>query len=160
MFNPQRNFGNGLSQNKYFLFNTDYSLLNYDANLTIIQTFHCDQAAPYSYKRANKSSFSSIVGVENNSFLDIKPYTHHPPQYVLIERGDVLFVKNDIPRRGCENFIDYKHHRVHYFCDPKNIEDTRNGNLILRADTFQSPSCFDASKNKFLSSFKSCNSSY
>ena len=45
------------------------------------------------------------------------------PQHVLIERGDVLFVRNDIPHSGCENLSDYSNHRIRILVVPANLQD-------------------------------------
>ena len=131
-----------------------YSILRSDPNLTISQTDHCDQAVPCYYKRNNKFNFSTIVGVEIHIFLDIKPSKHESIERVLIKRGDISFVRNNIPHRRCENLIDYEHHCIHCFCKPLNIEDTRRGNLTVKADPFESTTYVDASANSLVSSFK------
>ena len=50
---------------------------------------------------------------------------------VLIEWGDILFVRNDIPHRECEILTDCEHHRIHCFCDPASLNDYSNGNLTV-----------------------------
>ena len=131
-----------------------YSILRSDPKLTILQTDHCDQAVPCYYKRNNKFNFSTIVGVEIHIFLDIKSSKHESIERVLIKRGDISFVRNNIPHRRCENLIDYEHHHIRCFCDSANIEDTRTGNLTVISDSFQSTPYFDEPSNKFMSNFK------
>ena len=135
---------------KYFPFVTNYSMIISNPNLTISQTAHCDQSDHYSYKRGNTFNFSAIVGIKKNNFLDIKYLNQESVERVLIERGNNLFVRNDIPHRGCENLTDYEHHRIHCFCDPASLQDTNNGNLTVIGDTFKLPPYFDESTNKFM----------
>ena len=72
----------------------------------------------------------------------------------MIDRGDMLFVRNAISHRECENLTDYEHYCFHCFSEPVNIEDTRSRNLTMKTDPFEFSRYFDVSANKFVSSFK------
>ena len=84
----------------FFSFNNMYSMLKSDPNLAIAQTSHCDQDVTYSCKRALKFNVSTIIVVENHNFLHSKPSNHEPTERILIERGNLLFIRNYILHRG------------------------------------------------------------
>lgn len=49
---------------------------------------------------------------------------------ILIQRGDVLFIRGDIPHRGCENHASHTHYRLHAYVElkkknTKKIEEKR-----------------------------------
>ena len=46
---------------------------------------------------------------------------------MLIERGDVMFVRNDITHHGCESYTNPPHHRIHYFVDLRDYGDKEAG---------------------------------
>ena len=104
-------------------FSFSYSLLKSDTNLDCAQQAHCDQASPNSFGTDNFFTFSAIVGIEKESFFDVVARGKVEPQHVLIERGDVLFVRNDIPHRGCEKLSDYTNHRIHILIVPDNMHE-------------------------------------
>ena len=138
----------------YFPFTTNYSVLKSDPNLSITQTTHCDQAAPYSFSRRAKFNFSAIVGIKNQGFLDIKYTNQESVEHVLIEKGGIIFVRNGIPHRGCKNLTDYEHHQIHCFYDPACLHDNSDGNLTIIADAFDDPPFIDKTTNTFVNRFK------
>ena len=74
---------------------------------------------PYQYG-SNTKVFHMVpmVGVEENSFINCKPVGSQM-QRVLIERGEVFIMRNDIPHGGVENFSQYDHYRLHTFVKVK-----------------------------------------
>ena len=84
------------------------------SNLIVIRIFHIRL-------ELKKNHFSAVFGIEKESYLDVVPRGKSQPQRVLIERGNVLFVRNDIPHRGCENLSDYTNHRIHILIAPANL---------------------------------------
>ena len=41
-----------------------------------------------------------LVGIENSSFIDVLLEGQNNPQCVTYNRGDILFVRNDVPHCG------------------------------------------------------------
>ena len=72
----------------------------------------------------------------------------------MIERGGILFVRNDIIHRGCEHVSDYKHHRIYYLFDPACLNDSSDGNLNVIVNAFDDAPFFDKTTNKFVNRFK------
>ena len=106
----------------------NFSVIKSDIGLSIPQHAHTDSAIAYSYgKRGGKKyDFSMLIGIEHHSFLDILLEGQNNAQRVLYERGDIFFVRNDIPHRGCENIGDFEHHRVHVLVVPHNLQDSNS----------------------------------
>ena len=134
-------------------FTFSYSLLRSDANLDCAQQAHCDQDLPYSKGSDRFFTFSAIIGIEKESYLDVMHRGKSQPQRVLIERGDVLFVRNDIPHRGCENLTDYPNHRIHILIVPANLQDRAPTSSVPLADFGPCPKWCESSQ-VFISSFK------
>ena len=85
--------------------------------------------------------------------MDLIPRGKSEPQRVLIERGDVLFVRNDIPHRGCENLSDYTNHRIHILIVPANLQDKSATKSVPLNDFGPCPKWCELSQ-VFISSFK------
>ena len=60
-----------------------------------------------------------MVVIEHTSFMDILLDGETNTVRVLYEKGDVLFIRNDIPHRGTENIGDFEHYRVHVMTIPR-----------------------------------------
>ena len=75
------------------------------------------------------------------------------PQRVLIEHGDVLFVRNTIPHRGCGKLSDYTNHRIHISIEPANLQDTSATKSVPLNDFGSYPKWCDLSQI-FISSFE------
>ena len=95
-------------------FDLQFTLLKYDPNLATPQSTHIDNKPAHTVKSRNKSNFAAIIGVEHQTFLGIKLAGAINHERMLIERGDVMLVRNDISHRGCENLTDYEYFRVHF----------------------------------------------
>ena len=145
------------TENKFphamFDFSLNYSLLKSDPNLDCAQQTHCDQASPFSYGTDKLFTFSAIMGIEKESYLDVCTKGKIEPQRVLIERGDVLFVRNDIPHRGCENLTDYTNHRIHILIIPANMKTNSGTKSVPMNDFGPCPKWGDVSQI-FITPFK------
>jgi hypothetical protein len=106
-----------------FPFDMNFSVFKSEPNLFIAQHAHTDSAPAYTYGKNPKFQFSIMVGIEQSSFLDVFIQGEKGPHRVCYNRGDILFVRNDIPHRGCENLGDYEHHRIHVITIPRNLPD-------------------------------------
>ena len=87
----------------------------------VVQHAHIDSTNAYSYGRNTRFQFSIMIGIEQSSFLDVFMHGEKGPHHGTYNRGDILFVRNDIPHRGCENIGDYNHHRIHVLTIPRNL---------------------------------------
>ena len=98
-----------------FLF--DYSILKSDPCLVKCQQAHIGVDKQFSHKLNQPFSFHVFIGIERYGFLDILLDSKDDlPRRVLIERGDILLLRSDIPRCDCENLINRKHYRLEAFC--------------------------------------------
>ena len=69
--------------------------------------------------------------------------------FVLINRGDALFVKGDIPHCRCANMITNTHYWIHVYVEKKEVirEGKRKGinketnvkNIVIVDDEFPNP---------------------
>ena len=97
-----------------------FHVLKSDPKLMVAQHAHSDSARAFSYGKSKIFQFSILIGIEESSYLDVFIQGENGPHRVVYNRGDVIFVRNDIPHRGCENIGDYEHHRVHVLTVPRN----------------------------------------
>ena len=131
----------------------DYCVLAYDAKLLIPQAAHCDANEANSYGHNLKHfNFSILIDVGNHTFLDIFPYDTYIPTRILIERGDVIFVRNDIVHRSCENLTDNSHCRIHCFIEPINI--TRQKRKVVKDDGFDHYPYYGSNTSHFVNPLK------
>ena len=114
----------------YSPLNNTYSVSRSDAYLKEHQSTHCDAIGAYNYEQTNKFDFSCIFGIEKYSFLDLKPLKDESVLRVLIKRGDILFIRNDVPHRGTESLSGITHHRAHVNCEPNNSQSLDNKVVI------------------------------
>ena len=84
-------------------------------NLENVQQLHCDEFQSFSYGNDSKLfQFSALICVKRQSFIMVQPYGYEVHR-VLLERGDVLFMRTDVPRGGLENLTDNENYRLHAF---------------------------------------------
>ena len=103
-------------------FNFSYSLLlKSDPNLDCTQQAHCDQASPYTFGKELPFTFSEIISMKKESFLNIIARSKGQPQHILIRIGNFLFVRNDIPHHGCENINNHTNYCIHILVVPLNL---------------------------------------
>ena len=57
-----------------------------------------------------------LTAIDKQSFLYVQPLGMKP-MIVLIEKGDTLLMRHDIPHAGVENFTQRRNIRLHYFID-------------------------------------------
>ena len=94
-----------------------------------------------------------MVGIEEASFLDILLEGQNNPQRVIYNRGDILFVRNDIPHRGCKCIGDYTHHRVHVLTLHRNYVEDKGSKTQIPFYGFPNPPDWCLVEEKFISSF-------
>ena len=83
--------------------------------------------------------------------MDICTYDTYTLTRISIERGDVILVRNDIAHRGCENYSDSVHHRIHCFIEL--INDTLKGQVV-KANGFGSYPYYDEAANLYVNPLK------
>ena len=94
-----------------------YSILKSDPVLIKCQEAHFGVDQQFSHKLNQLFSFNVFIDIERYGFLDILlDCKDDLPRRVLIERGDILLLRSDIPRCDCENLINRKHYRLEAFC--------------------------------------------
>ena len=102
----------------------DFTMLKSDANLKSCQVLHNDIGVEFASVGKSEFDFIVIVGVEEYSFLDIRPDREdEEPMRVLIERGDMFLMRADIPHSGCDNLTDNTHYRIHMSCIRADMAD-------------------------------------
>ena len=101
---------------------------------------------------SKKNIFSILFGLEQYTFLDICPYDTYNPTQILIERGDVVFIRNDIVHRGCENLTDSPYHQIHCFIELNNV--TSQKGQVVKADGFGNYPYYDRVANLFVNPLK------
>ena len=116
-----------------------FQVMKSDPNLMIAQHAHSDSAQAYSYGKSTRFQFSMLIGIEESSFLDVFIRGEKGPHRVVYNRGDVIFVRNDIPHRGCENIGDYEHHRVHVLTVPRNVTVNEDNKTQIPFTDFPTP---------------------
>ena len=95
--------------------NIQFTILKSDAGLSKAQHAHTDELLPFSLGSNTKFfDFITITGIEKESLFYIQPLGMEP-KLVLLERGDTLFFRNDIPHAGTENLTDRQNVRLHSF---------------------------------------------
>ena len=131
-------------------FQLKYSILKSSPSLAHPQSVHCDTDDAYSLRGDTVFPFSVLIGLEEYSFLDIKLESHDKAGRVLINRGEALFVRGDIPHRGCENMATHTHYRIHAYVQKKKTvkKSKRKGrntdyevekNTVIVDETFPDP---------------------
>jgi hypothetical protein len=67
-----------------------------------------------------------------DTFLDVRlgEIDANLPMRVLIKQGDCLFIRNDIPHRGCENMSDFDHYRLQCHIEPQAWADKKGQGAI------------------------------
>ena len=99
-------------------------MLKSDANLKSCQVSHNDIGVEFAFVGKTEFDFIVIVGVEEYSFLDIRPDREdEEPMRVLIEIGDIFLMRADIPHSGCDNLTDNTHYRIHMSCIRADMAD-------------------------------------
>ena len=119
-----------------------YSVIKSDGDLAIPQDPHCDIDQPYSYQTKNSFPFVVVIGIEQYSFMDIEFNQRGIIARILIQRGDVLFIRGDIPHRGCENHASHTHYRLHAYVELKKKNTKRNRKKAVEKQTIKSDSEF------------------
>ena len=95
----------------------EFKVLKSDANLYNLQQLHCDEHPAYMYgEKSTRFDMALLVCVEKRSFLYVK-LDGKELKRVLLERGDAIFVRNDIPHYSSENLTQMDNFRLHVFVD-------------------------------------------
>ena len=79
-----------------------FTILKSDAGLSKAQHAHTDELLPFSLGSSTKYfDLVTITGIKKESLFYIQPVGMEP-KLVLLERGDSLLFRNDIPHAGAE----------------------------------------------------------
>ena len=91
------------------------NVLKSDANLTEAQQPHTDELPPFSLGTNTKYfNLVALTGIEKETLFYIQPQGMNPI-LVLIERGDTIVFRTDIPHAGAENLTDNTNVRLQSF---------------------------------------------
>jgi len=107
MFNRMRVPGKGhQSQRPMYNLNIDFNIIKSDGGLTQSQHPHTDELHQFSLGNTTKFfNLVTLTGIEKETLFYIQPIGMDP-QLVLIERGDTIVFRMDIPHAGAENLTD------------------------------------------------------
>ena len=81
------------------------------------QQEHTDVGEPF--EMGSKTKHFHMIGltaIDRQSFVYVQPVDMQP-MLVLIEKGDCLLMRHDIPHAGAENHTDNKNVKLHMFVD-------------------------------------------
>ena len=79
------------------------------------QQEHTDVGPPFELGSNTKHfHMVGLTAIDNQSFLGVQPVGMEP-MIVLIEKGDTLLMRHDIPHAGAENLTERKNVRLHFF---------------------------------------------
>ena len=89
-----------------------------------MQDVHCDVQEAFKYqKKAKIFPFTIFIGLEKYLFIDYVFMDTKEHDRVTICRGDVLFLRGDIPHCGTENMTSHDHYRIHAYVDPPGLKE-------------------------------------
>ena len=99
------------------IFDMHFNLLSIDPGVDQRQHEHTDVGEEF-VLGSNTKHFHMIglTAIDKQSFLYVQP-VDMKPMIVLIEKGDTLLMRHDIPHAGAENFTERKNVRLHCFID-------------------------------------------
>ena len=98
-------------------FDMHFNLLMIEPGVNQPQQAHTDVSPAFNL--GNKTKYFHMVGltaIDKQSFLYVQPIDMEP-FLVLIEKGDTLLMRHDIPHAGAENLTERRNVRLHYFID-------------------------------------------
>ena len=139
------------SQKPMYNLNFDFNIIKSDGGLTRSQQPHTDELHPFSLGNTTKFfNFVTLTGIEKETLFYIQPIGM-VPQLVLIERGDTIVFRMDIPHAGAENLTDNPNLRLHSFVSIQEWElPHKTGHTQLAVHWNVVPSVkWDASNLKF-----------
>ena len=112
------------SQNQYQL---NFSLLKSNKKSWYCQNDHSDTEEEDVYDIITKCFiFFVIIGIEAISFLDLTPIIHEHHCCELLERDNIVFLRNDVTHYGTEHITDHEHYCAYFFIKFKD-EVTKSG---------------------------------
>ena len=95
--------------------NVDFNIIKSDAGLTQSQQAHTDELPEFSLGNTTKCfNFGTLTGIQKETLFYIQPIGMDP-QLVLIEMGDTILFRLDVPHAGAENLTDNPNLRLHSF---------------------------------------------
>ena len=103
----------------------DFNLLVIQAGVHDRQREHTDAIQAFALgNNTKKFNMVGLTAISNHSFLYVQPIGMEP-LLVLVEKGDTLIVRLDIPHAGAENVTDFDNTRLHCFIEfpGMNIEE-------------------------------------
>ena len=110
----------------------DVSVLKSDAGLDEPQDMHTDEFADYKYGQAAKQfTINSVTAISKNSLLYIQPMKY-ALTLVLLEQGDTIMFRGDIPHAGAENLTEHNNYRLHGFWHVPGWKDSEKGGFTTK----------------------------
>ena len=98
-------------------FDCHYSLLVTEPKVDERQQEHTDVREPFVLGKSTKHfHMISVTAIDKQSFVYVQP-VGMKSMLVLVEKGDCLLMRDDIPHAGAENLTDHKNVRLHMFVD-------------------------------------------
>ena len=98
-------------------FDCHYFLLLTEPKVDERQQEHTDVREPFELGKNTKHfHMIGLTAIGKQSFLYVQP-VGMKPMLVLVEKGDCLLMRDDIPHAGAENHTDYNNVRLHMFVD-------------------------------------------
>ena len=98
-------------------FDCHYSLLLTEPKMDKRQQEHTDVRKQFELGHNTKHfHMIGLTAISKQSFLYVQP-VGMKPILVLVEKGDCLLMRDDIPHAGAENHTDYNNVRLHMFVD-------------------------------------------
>ena len=91
------------------------SVLKTDAGVDEPQCLHTDDFKQFEFSDDSKEfGLVSITAVSDDCFLYVTPFMDRTI-LVLLNRGDTILVRTDIPHAGTENLVKHDNYRLHAF---------------------------------------------
>ena len=133
-------------------FDMHFNLLMIDPGVDHRQHEHTDVLEEFELG-SNTKHFHMIglTAIDKQSFLYVQPLGMQP-MLVLIEKGDTLLMRHDIPHAGAENFTEHKNVRLHSFIDVLSWNlQLDNGYSVKKVDWLDGPKIvWDPNNLKFV----------
>ena len=94
-----------------------FNLLMIDPGVDERQQEHTDIGEEFELGSNTKHfNMVGLTAIDKQSFLYVQPLGMQP-MIVLIEKGDTLLMRHDIPHAGAENFTEHKNVGLLFFVD-------------------------------------------
>ena len=110
----------------------DFTILKSDPGLDEPQDLHTDEFPDFKFgKQGKQFPINSITAVSKASLIYVQPMDW-PITLVLLEQGDTILFRGDIPHAGAENLTDNTNYRIHGFWHVPNWTDSRGSGFTSK----------------------------